>query len=86
MPDDSISSEPKILAHHISLTRYHMPAPVDSTSTTKEKTESPKESSKKSKAQEDIITLEEPKEEEFQSPQSAMEKRKERIQKRKKGN
>lgn len=85
VPDDSISSEPKILAHHISLTRYHMPAPIDSTSTTKEKTESPKESSKKSKAQEDIITLEEPKEEEFQSPQSAMEKRKERIQKRKKG-
>lgn len=85
VPDDSIASDPKILAHHISLTRYHMPAPVDSTSTKKEKMESPKESSKKSKAQEEIMTLEEPKEEEFQNAQSAMEKRKERIQKRKKG-
>lgn len=33
VPDDSLAYEPKVLAHHISLTRYHMPAPADSLST-----------------------------------------------------
>ena len=33
VPNDTIANDPIVLAHHISLTRYHMPAPVDSLST-----------------------------------------------------
>lgn len=37
VPDDTIANNPKVLAHHITLTRYHMPEPADSLTTTDNK-------------------------------------------------
>lgn len=36
VPDDTIASQPKVLVHNISLTRYHRPAPADSLSVAEE--------------------------------------------------
>lgn len=75
VPDDTIASNPKVLVHNISLTRYHMPAPADSLSTDKqEPAESPKPETKPEEPKRKVRTPEKSKKE-LQKPQPADDKR-----------
>lgn len=82
VPDDTLANDPKVLARHIKLTRYHMPEKTDSLTTNAEAlTEEPAQVSKPAKNEEKPQTLEEAKKEQ-EKPQSAREKRKPRTNER----
>jgi len=74
--DDSIATDTKVLAHHISLTRYHMAAPADTLSSTKKKEEK-KTSKSKKKQEEKARTIEKP-QKSTPKPQSVSDKRRPR--------
>lgn len=74
--DDTLANEPKVLAHHISLTRYHMPEPADSLSTAKK--EKPEAIESKPAVREEKVKEEAVKKDEMVKPQSVSDKRKPR--------